>query len=434
MSSALRSLELYGELCPEMTWRAECTALSRLRRIALRQTTFTPTVSTARYAHPVSLAPSPDGALLAVVGSDGRVEIHEPAALESSEISLRLTLVPRPDGLKVAAAQWGTKGDADNVFLALANKPQVFSYALDTCELHKPSRTYTFPRPGKSSLSNGGATDIAVVGEHCFAAAQQDGPVFLFDRRLRSMSSPSSVAGSIEVTTRNNVIAHTNSFLYVADMGLISMYDLRMLTSATGAPVAPAQQAKVMRSSKSRPSITQLARARVHNSHFNFIAPLPNAPLSCITYQLFSGAVGYLDITVPFRGGIHVPEAPSQKSILPESGLADYGQLQRDQMYPWYVARRRGCVTSGPFGRGWRVIVPRVTEPGGLRVVRFGPSVQTNSFDIDAGGHTTCVHAIDGSLRKLVVGYAVNSISMLEEQWPKQEPCPKVGKSRTQPE
>lgn len=377
---ALHELQLGIPLPSVFTFRAELSSLAHLHPKKSLQTSFTP----SRNAYISQIAPSPDGALLAIASTDGRVEIHEPA----DDATLRLTLLPSQSS-KLSSCAWRTQSDSDGVFLTLYR--DVCFYDLNTCRVDRPSRKFSVP--------HGIISEIAAVNEHSFAVSATNS-LLLFDARLRSRSA---CVAKIHTKLHDAVITAHDLCVYGAESGCILLWDRRKLAVSNKSPTAMEK--------KQTAEVANRTVAR--GGRFDMLRVLPESAQGVVAYQMGDGSVGYADVVG--EGGEAIPERRPEVRVGNSKGpeLDDFGTYATGLNYPWYVNRRRGAIFAAGFRRGWRMVVPTVHKSG-YRVVGFGGGMEISSYEKGWNRHCSCIQPLDNSLERLVVGGVLNDVHMLE--------------------
>jgi hypothetical protein len=484
----LWSLELGLSVPSRHAWSFEARSLSLLHTLdppssVLHPTSLDGSPPPLRNAHVVAAAASPDGALIALATSDGRAELHQPPRrykahgeaagthADSLRLAIRSAAVPGP---RFADAAWDVQHDT--LAFALSDRPAIWTYDLETCSTDMPTRTHKL-----SSAGQRGITDLAPLAQSgTLAAAADEGLVYFIDRRERSP------VAEFRTPATNNVLAGADPLLYVCGgSGTIRVYDVRKLPARALNSFGSAAS-KVTDGALSRLRIPPPALAAtpvgsdVGAKHFNFAEVVEGG--ARVVFQLAHGAVGVADLTtsaVELRDeagpvgatglpgdGLGLMTRRGETPTNVQQGLFALGAQQAAvDAWPWYVARRRGCVVRGGGGggsRGWRVVAPCVRTCG-VRIVKLGGEggdrartgsgdkvrdegsevipdesfrdnqarrnkvVQHSSLEdtivrwertrtsevvIETPGFVTCVTA-DDELQQFVVGYACNRIGVI---------------------
>lgn len=360
-------------------WKYECRALGLLQPLSpsrvLHPSAFTDGRSNApdyvRYPYVSSLAESGDCALLAVMTSDARVEIHQPTrsctplpvatsgptGLQTSPHpptdSLRLSINPADTRARAADLCW--LPDRDSVVLGMSDRPALWTFDIETCRETRPCREQRLFRGGQEE--GHGVTDMTTMpGLGCVIAACRDRRVYLSDFRQGKLFS------TFPVSAGNCVVASADPLVFVCGDGFIRAYDIRSL---------PSSSPKVSLVSMA-PRQKPLKELRVsHSTDFCFAQPVMNG--ARVAFQDLAGLVGLANFV---SGDIEKsPEAvrDEPKEVIPGSGLYELGTMERHRREnPWYIARRRGVVVPGPVREGgWRIVAPCVGRSA-IRIVPLG--------------------------------------------------------------
>jgi hypothetical protein len=434
---------------PHQVWRYEAASLDQLQPLAPPSRVLHPSVFTdrtarappyARHPYVASIAETTDGALLALMTSDARVELHQPpdphrplplatpapgdaAAAPVKADSLRLAINPADTAARAADVCWHPRGDT--LVLGMSDRAALWSFDVETCSDTAPTRVHAL-RGGGSR----GVTDLAALPLcGAIAAACTDGPVHLLDSRARNVSA------SIAAPTANNVLAAADPLLFVCGAGCIRAYDVRALSHSDAGGARSLARLQLA----SAAAVPVRDRAELESA-FSFAHALHDG-----THVAFQTATGIVGLACMMTGTAElVPEPPPQQpqEAVPDSGLYALGARERHaQEYPWYVARRRGVVVRGGGGRGWRVIAPCVGRPafrvvplglprpkpaaaerasGKLRRLRAGApfpdtrrAAPTTGKVVDTPAHVACVTA-DDQLHRFVLGYAGNAADVYQ--------------------
>lgn len=423
--SSLRDVEQGRALPERLSWRAELAGLSflRLKKPGLLQ----PTIYTGAHAsaagagigpnpynrrpYVAQLLPTRDKGLLAVAGSNARVEIHE---LTSGQPDThRLSLIPRRENLKLCSCAWSSSGREDRLFKVFENCDAVWEYDLETCSANRPTRrSRLFDRLQTPSGAQKHATDIIAVENSSVAVALGTGTILQIDRR--EPDRPAPFAALFSTRMAKPVIASEGMYLYAADMGQIIMFDKRVSPKKSSTSIVSFGRRESELSKQG-----QVARKDVgRNFHFNFLKVLPGAPAGCLVYHLLDGTTGFADMA----GGSHSIQAlnllergPQPLSQPAMDTLDEFGAADRNN-HTWFLRRRYGEVAKAQGNRGWRVFVPLTKEPG-LRVVSFGTGSRPRSFDFAKVQDVTSVHLVHGSSDRLLLGTAANTVDTYEVDW-----------------
>jgi hypothetical protein len=360
---------------PRQVWQYELAALERLRPLSLSSQVLQPSLFTStseparshiRYPYVSAMAATTDGALLAVLSSDCRFELHQPpdpycplptppaasangSSRPPNADSLRLAIYPADTSARGADICWHPRRDM--LVLGLSDRAALWTFDVETCSETAPS--------GEHSLLGGGprgVTDIeAFPGCGAVAAASDDGPVYFVDSRSRKLA-PAFTAPSM-----NNAVAAAEPLLFVCGGGCIRVYDIRALPSAkiNSAPLTTLQLSTAATDSS-------LDRAAC-GSVFSFVHPVESG--TRLAFHTITGVVGVANMLTGTAELYPEPPPLVPQEAIPESGLYALGAQERHaQAYPWYIARRRGAVVPSSCGRRWRVVAPCVGRPG-FRVV-----------------------------------------------------------------
>lgn len=440
-------------------WFYESRALDLLSPLAAARVLSPSTLTDARarapahvrYPYVTTIAPSADGALLAVTTSDGRVEVHQPAAVnaalagaervarpegEAGEEAEEVVRYPSPDSLRlsivladlsVRAADMVWEPRADVVVLGLGDRSALWTFDIETCREDVPCHVRKL-----SAISGGvdhSVTDLAVVkGVGCVVAACRDKRIYMSDVRVRKP------VGVFDVAAADNAVAAAEPLVVVCGGGLVKVFDVRMVgKGGMGGRERAVKEVRVPGA-----------------DGFGFAEAVMGG--SRVVVQDLKGNVGLVNM---ITGGVEIssePEPDRPKEVMAGTGLFELGAIeQHRRSFPWYIQRRRGVVFPGPMGQGgWRAVVPCVGRRA-VRVVPLGlPKLEPAAFlrptpvpkrrpihlqkslrkkkvvreklekIIDTSDHVACL-AMDEHLQRLVLGLRGNTVDILQRQSELQE-------------
>lgn len=420
----LRAFELGAPLSPSLTFRAELTLFTHYHPTPepfATQFGPHPTTSVLRNAHITQIAGSVDRALSAVASTDGRVELHEPAATDSHRMTLEpvnaqsrlsgvafmpATTQQDDDGATKSTTGMNSKGTSDvgcvgDALIATAsNCSAIYYYDLNKCRVDRPTAQLRFRTEEQKPV-----TDVATIGRYGFVAARP-GALAVFDVRSSRVGEVLAAA----IPCKDPVLTGLGDFLIVAEGDRLLTYDRRRLP--TGAVAARAARALTMaRPSDSAVAVLPLPLPK--HARYNWVTALPRGPPAFLAFHATDGTFGTVDLAS--RSVATVKEHSAAKPDI-AADLPLYGTMEAAlSRTAWYIRRRRGDIVHAPYGRGWRVLVPHMLSTG-LRAIAFGPNLPLQQFSIPAARHVdvACVHAVDGLLDKLLLGTTRNEVRALQ--------------------
>lgn len=392
----LHSIELGASLPFALSYRCELDTLKRLRpsEKVLNPTTFTNTIIHARHAYITQFVPSPDRHLVAVASSDGSLEIHEP----EDDKTLRLTILAR--NAKLASVAWGSLRGSECVILGLVS-PRVALYDLETCQVDTPTREFAHDA---RSLS-----DIAVIDNHVFATTTPK-RITLFDARVRKRIT------DVAVPYNDAVLEGEDVCLYAADVSEVALWDRRKMASCARVGIMEKRQDCAL----SRQRIGSMLPVR-----FNSIKRFPNSPPGILFVHMADGTIGHVDMVGKTH---HVKEEKIVTRPAVNEELSDYGRLEEETHYPWYVHRRRADLLVGQFNLGWRALLPSTAHPNKYRLIGFDTNMKMKSHTATIptdGPRPTgsndkfciCMHAVNGKLDRVMMGGIRNHVDVYDMQY-----------------
>ena len=354
-----------------------------------------------KHNHIIGVYPSGDGVLTAAVGSNGTVRVHEPGDVEDSyRLELKL-----PDSI---AATWGHD---DRLYIALAYRPKIWRFDLESCETHKPSQQLVLPEHNIGSAASG-LSDMTLLGKHILAVTMTNGMAFVLDERLKRSAVLAVRVSQNSGTSKPPAITATNPFLITGARGCISVFDIRRLPPATYGNVLTHMRtlggggASAATTSTSAISTTPITMS---GADFGTIHLAPGST-STIAFQLASGHIGVADLLGSGRNAkVKIESAtPRMTSAAVSTELMDYGATySRVAMDAWWVHRRRCTITAAPHGIGWRFYAPLV-HGSGFRVMAINGSTPTKVHTVKTAERVTSVSALGqyGGCASLAVGYS----------------------------
>lgn len=400
-TTALRAFELGSPLNPSLTFRSELTLLTHYHRPEkpfASQFRPHPTTSVLRNAYVTDIAASPDRALCAIASTDGRVELHEPAAADSLRMTLeRVNAESRLSTLTFFPENGNAKSD-DALLTCASESAAAYFYDLNVCRVDRPTQSLYFRNDPRRTI-----TGIAPSTRPIFVAVRPSG-VSVFDLRLPHGGE----AFAASIPCKDPVAATRDDFIFIAEGDQILTYDRRQLPAA-----------KMMRTSLSLTmgraadnSVSSVSVPLPKHARYNWLVAPPQAPPGFYAFHATDGTFGTVDLVS--RAVEKVKETEAEEKTFLE--LAQYGTMEASfTQNAWYIRRRRGDIITGPYSRGWRVIVPNMLSTG-ARTIAFGPDLPMQEYSIPAAQQmdVSSIHAVDGKFDKLLLGTSRNEVDSLE--------------------